>query len=70
MSVGHDAHPERQYGEQFLTNCASETDFDEIGWMTKRLGKTAYDTSGKAISGLRPVFVWKLELQRAGLLEV
>jgi hypothetical protein len=54
-------HPELAQGEMFLTNCASQDDYEEIGWLTKRLGTTAYDVIGKPIDGYRPVFVWTSE---------
>lgn len=60
-------HPELKPGEVFFTNLSCEDDWEEIGWLSKRLGKTAYDVNGNIIPGLRPVFVWKSELERAGI---
>ncbi len=49
-------HPELKPGEKWLMNADYE-DFLRVSWKTRRLGKTAYDTTGNVIPGLFPVFV-------------
>lgn len=75
-------HPETGKGEVFLTNISDDNDYgmsrmlgnryghsdwESIGWKTKRKGSTAYDIYGKLISGMRPVFVQRAELKREGI---
>lgn len=59
-------HPEATPAETWIGNMFA-CDFQHVGWATKRLGKTAYETSGKPIPNFRPVFVAKAELQTAGI---
>ena len=72
-------HPELKKGEVFLTNASDErmpaggrcrkweSDWESIGWRTKRRGVTAYDIYGKAFKYAFPVFVQRSELVRAGV---
>lgn len=71
-------HPELKEGEVFLTNVSNddmsrrimnsrETDWEAIGWKTKRLGNIAYDIYNKIIVGMFPVFVQRSELQKSGI---
>ncbi len=48
---------------------ATDQNFEEIGWKTKRLGKVAYNKKGEKMDDWRPVFVQKKELQEAGVLK-
>lgn len=59
----NDQHPELRPGEVFLTNCAGEKIFQDIGWKSKRQGKVAYGADGQPIEGYFPVFVQKDELE-------
>lgn len=36
---------------------ALNINFNQIGWKTKRLGKTALDRDGNVLKGMRPVFI-------------
>jgi hypothetical protein len=60
-------HPEAKPGETFLTNCSCEEDYDEIEWLSKRRGASAYDITGRLIPGYVPVFVHTSELERHGI---
>lgn len=77
--VGFKHHPETAKGEVFLTNISNSfsdaqlfdhddrSDWESIGWRTKRRGLVAYDIYGKPISGMRPVFVQRDELLKGGV---
>lgn len=45
----------------------SRSDWESIGWRTKRIGSVAYDIYGKPISRMRPVFVKRDELLKGGI---
>ena len=77
-------HPELREGEVFITNATDKrmhnplapgdrrSSWESVGWKTKRRGKVAYDTDGKAItedrwSGMFPVFAQRSELEEAGI---
>jgi len=49
-----------------LNKNATEKNFNEIGWKTKRLGGNSYSNDGKIIEGKRPIFAKEEELLRAG----
>lgn len=49
-----------------LNKNATEKNFAEIGWKTKRLGGNSYSNDGKIIEGKRPIFAKEEELLRAG----
>ena len=55
-------HPETEPGEVFITNCSYTNDdsYEQMEWKTKRVGLIAYDSDGRPVRGLYPVFV-KLE---------
>lgn len=67
-------HPEQLEDEVFYGNVDNGEDgfedprpgflFKDLVFKTKRLGKTAYDTTGKPIFGSSPVFVKKEERER------
>lgn len=63
-------HPETREGEVFITN-TDHSDYNHIGWTTKRAGDVAYDIYGKPIGrgwpGSFPVFAQKSELEEAGI---
>ena len=59
-------HPEAREGEVLIGNMFV-CDFTAVGWRTKRLGKVAYETSGKRIPNFRPVFVSRFEIEAAGV---
>ncbi len=59
-------HPEIGKGEVFLTNSEARH-YNDIGWSTKRVGRTAYDVNGKIVKGLYPVFVQRSELEKNGI---
>lgn len=54
-------HPEQRDGEVFLTNTTLD-DFRKIGHASARAGLVAYDTTGRPIASLSPVFVDRGEL--------
>ncbi len=66
-------HPEQKEGEFFITNIKRrreeeltsqlESDFDYIGWETKRLGKIAYNNTGEILPNDLPVFAKKFEIE-------
>lgn len=60
-------HPELKEGEIFLTN-ASNKQFSDADFRTKRLGNNAYDGNGKKLShdDWFPVFISKKELSAIG----
>ena len=70
-------HPELREGEIFLCNVGGNFDvfrdrfmpihevFDSIGWKSKRIGSVAYTRDGKPIKNMRPIFVERVELERA-----
>ena len=60
-------HPEMQEGEVFWSNIHSVANLEAVGWTTKRLGEVAYDSYGKEIKGMRPVFIQRTELSEAGV---
>lgn len=65
------SHPERMTDEAFLDN-HKKWDFPNLGWLTKRCGKTAYDIDGNVISDpdIVPVFVIRDEVNVAPSLMV
>lgn len=65
ITVEDRRHPEKREGEIYLTN-TDPGDYEKIGWRTKRLGLIAYSLDGHAIDSLRPVFVSRAELTKAG----
>ena len=62
-------HPELREGEVFLTNGSISEFYPHIGWTTKRIGVTAYDSDKQPIHShdFRPVFVQRSELEKAGI---
>ncbi|MEK7100248.1 MAG: hypothetical protein AAB872_00375 [Patescibacteria group bacterium] len=69
-------HPEKRNGEVFLTNVGDhdreflfleDDNYQRIGWKTKRKGSVAYDVNGKEVYGMKPVFVQRSELEKAGI---
>ena len=73
-------HPELQEGEVFLTNAFDDripmhiddyvddrSDWESIGWRSKRMGEVAYDIYGNPINGMFPVFVGRDELIKGGI---
>lgn len=44
------------------------SDWECIGWETKRMGKVAYDIHNIPIDGMRPVFAQKSELEKDGFI--
>jgi hypothetical protein len=52
-------HPERQKGEMFLGNQNINDKSQPLpySYQTLRIGKIAYDTEGKVVKRLRPLFV-------------
>jgi hypothetical protein len=60
-------HPEVREGEAWLTNMLpdriidGQTDWEAIGYKTKRAGQVAYDLKGNPVEGYLPVFVQKSE---------
>lgn len=67
MSAFNDNHPELQQGEVFVANTANP-EMGSVQWKTKRLGKNAYDFTGKPLNGLYPVF--RQENEATTLLDV
>lgn len=70
--INADRHPEQQEDEVFFINIDSGGfrewwQFRKVEWKTKRLGRVAYDTTGKRISDMKPVFVLRSELKKAGI---
>jgi hypothetical protein len=62
-------HPEANPHETWIGNMFA-LDFKQVGWITKRLGRTAYLANGKPIprsQGFRPVFVATNEIQATGI---
>ena len=56
-------HPEAMDHEVCVMSCV-ESDFENVGWKTKRMGVDAYSLYGTPLGGgLRPVFVHKEELR-------
>lgn len=53
----------------FLTGRAVEnhSSWESIGWRTKRRGVVAYDSDGKSITEMFPVFVQRWELIKGGI---
>lgn len=66
-------HPEQQEDEVFISNSHDEgpvddtgrTDYECIGWKTKRRGVVAYDVNGKVLPEMFPVFVKRSEIEQA-----
>ncbi len=54
---------------QYDPRRATYENFKDIGWKTKRMGYLAFDVNGEPVAGLRPVFVKKSELVKAGVLK-
>ncbi|MBI2024758.1 MAG: hypothetical protein HYT03_01530 [Candidatus Harrisonbacteria bacterium] len=75
------SHPELRDGEVFLTNASDDdklptrlidyagnySDWESIGWRTKRRGVVAYDIYGRPVPEMFPVFVQRNELIRGGI---
>ena len=45
----------------------NRSDWECIGWKTKRMGNIAYDIHGRPINGMHPVFAQRAELQKDGV---
>ena len=69
-------HPKLQEGEVFISNIwfedssdpkDSRTDWETIGWRTKRMGSIAYDSNGNVIPDACPVFAKRAEMRDAGV---
>ena len=60
-------HPELRPGEIFLGNIYA-SDFQHVGWQTKRLGEKVFGRGGTTISSgqQRPCFVQRSEVEAAG----
>jgi len=64
-------HPELQEGEVFLTNMLpdrvldDQSDWEAIGWATKRVGLVAYDRKGNPLDDYIPVFIQRSESEEA-----
>lgn len=61
--VTNETHPELREGEMFLMN-ATPSDYNQIGYKSKRAGVAAYDTEGNRVKTgyvFFPVFVQKAE---------
>jgi len=58
-------HPEAREGEIWIAN-VPENRFGAVKWDTKRLGTIAYNNKGEPVSGHRPVFAEKKELEKVG----
>jgi hypothetical protein len=56
-------HPECYVDEEFIGNF-SDNSYSACYYVTKRMGTQAYDSSGKKISFMFPVFVKKKELHK------
>lgn len=57
-----------QLGAEFGWLGDNRSDWECIGWKTKRMGNVAYDIYGSPLSGAtRPVFAKRTELKKAGL---
>lgn len=59
-------HPEATDEEVCIGNMFA-ADFRRVGWTTKRLGRKAYEASGKVIPNFRPVLVARAEIEAAGV---
>ncbi len=71
-------HPEIKKGEIFFGNivhnnrllmrrpnsCDCGSDWDKIGYKTKRRGNIAYDVNGNSVQGLSPVFIKRSEVKK------
>lgn len=57
-------HPEMKDDERFLCNCELEG-FGSIPYATKRHGIVANDASGNPVPNLFPVFVKRIEFEKA-----
>ena len=66
MATTRAPHPEATAGEVWIGNMFA-VDFKHVGWGSKRLGKVAYETSGRQIPNFRPVFVARAEMVAAGV---
>jgi hypothetical protein len=60
------SHPEATGREALIGNML-KSDFPRVGWTNKRMGKHAYDSKGRLIPALRPVFVSRAELESSGI---
>ena len=70
-------HPELRGEEVFWVNVEVKSFFNglvlfssgfrNIDWRTKRLGGTAYDHKDNVLKTMRPVFVQRSELEKAGI---
>ncbi|OGZ56618.1 MAG: hypothetical protein A3H64_00855 [Candidatus Ryanbacteria bacterium RIFCSPLOWO2_02_FULL_45_11c] len=58
-------HPELRAGEVFLGNFTARNYHQHVGWQFKRMRLVALDTEGRKIEDLFPVFVLRLELEKA-----
>lgn len=63
-------HPEALPGEVWVSNVSTrawgEHVFDQIGWKSKRLGTTAFDSLGEPIRDMVPVFAQRSEIEAVG----
>ena len=59
-------HPKQLKDEIWLTNEPIESDLSQMLWKTKRIDKTAYDVNGNIVTGLKSVFVKRVELEESG----
>lgn len=57
-------HPEIRQGEVWVANATPE-EIEEINWKTRRVGHQAYNSSGKPIPGVKPVFIQVEEAELA-----
>lgn len=67
--VARAPHPEAKEGEVWIGN-AFRSDFQFVGWHTRRCGDVAYFANGTPIpkaSSFCPVFVQRAELEAAGV---
>ena len=70
-------HPELREGEVFLTNAFDDSngrfpddprsDWESVGWKSKRAGVTAYTTDGQVIPKMFPIFAKRSELSGKGV---
>jgi hypothetical protein len=60
------SHPEATEHEVLIGNMF-RSDFPRVGWTNKRMGKHAYDSKGRLIANMRPVFVSRAELESSGI---
>ena len=64
IEVGN--HPERQKDEVFLGNCSKDFFGLPCKWKTARMGKQAFDSRGKSVRNIFPLFVKRKEMEEDG----